>query len=153
MGKKPMVGIQMYSLRDEAERDFLGTLEKVAEMGYEAIEPMGYFNAKAPILKEKAEQVGLVIPSTFISLNFKVPGKLQNDFAKELDYAGLLGVNYIVTPWIPIQEQPTMDDIMFLSEVLTHCGQQVKDAGMNYALHHHDFEFKLVEGNQRLIFY
>ncbi|MBH5320886.1 sugar phosphate isomerase/epimerase [Paenibacillus sp. GSMTC-2017] len=143
---KPIVGIQMYSLRDEAERDLFGTLEKVAEMGYKAVELIGYFNAKAEKLKERAEQAGLRIPSTFISLNFKVIGKLQNDFAKELDYAGVLGVKYIVTPWIPVQEQPTMDDVKFLANVLTKCGQQAKDAGIQFGIHNHDTDFKLVDG-------
>lgn len=41
------IGIQMYTLRDQTERDFLGTLAKVAEMGYQAVEFAGYFGVSA----------------------------------------------------------------------------------------------------------
>ena len=37
MGSIP-IALQMYSLRDESEKDFIGTLKKVANMGYDGIE-------------------------------------------------------------------------------------------------------------------
>ncbi|MFD0589741.1 sugar phosphate isomerase/epimerase family protein [Paenibacillus sp. GCM10027627] len=143
---KPVAGLQMYSVRDEAERDLLGTLEKVAEMGYKAVETIGYFNAPPSLLKRKLDELGLVAPSAFVSLNFKTLGKLGKDFAKDIEAAGLLGVSYIVVPWVPMQEQPSMEDVKFLSDVLIRCGEQTREAGMKLVLHNHDYEFKLVDG-------
>ena len=36
-------GLQMYSVRDAAEKDLLGTLEKVAALGYHYAEFAGFF--------------------------------------------------------------------------------------------------------------
>ncbi|SFF34766.1 hypothetical protein SAMN04487969_12843 [Paenibacillus algorifonticola] len=44
---KQMLSLQMYSLRDITESDMLGSLEKVAEIGYKAVEFGGYFHATA----------------------------------------------------------------------------------------------------------
>ncbi|MEX2460572.1 MAG: hypothetical protein WD469_04615 [Paenibacillaceae bacterium] len=39
---KTKVGLQLYTLRDETAKDFIGTLRKVAEIGYEGVEFAGY---------------------------------------------------------------------------------------------------------------
>ena len=36
-------GLQLYSVRDMAEKDFEGTLKAVADLGYEFVEPAGFF--------------------------------------------------------------------------------------------------------------
>ncbi|WP_182914519.1 sugar phosphate isomerase/epimerase [Paenibacillus sp. 1011MAR3C5] len=143
---KPIAGIQMYSLRDEAERDILETLEKVAEMGYKAIESIGYFNAPPNQLKRRADELDLAIPSMLVSLNFKTLAKLGRDFARDIEIAAGIGVSYIIVPWVPMHEQPTMEDMHFLADVLIRCGEQTKAAGMKLALHNHDYEMKLVDG-------
>jgi sugar phosphate isomerase/epimerase len=32
------IALQLYTLREETQKDFTGTLEKVAEIGYEGVE-------------------------------------------------------------------------------------------------------------------
>src|SRR5690349_18577780 len=41
-----LVGVQLYSVRDEMKNDALGTLKQVAEMGYKNVEHAGYSNRK-----------------------------------------------------------------------------------------------------------
>ncbi|MHA7965376.1 sugar phosphate isomerase/epimerase family protein [Paenibacillus sp. CAU 1782] len=146
MPKKPSAGLQMYSLRDESERDMLGTLDKVAEIGYKTVEAAGYFNATPDGLRERADSLDISIPSTLVALNFKELGKLQSDFAEQVKMARELGVSYIVVPWIPMQESPSMEDITFLSGVLKRCGEQAQKAGIQLSLHNHEYEWKLVDG-------
>ncbi|WP_233568243.1 hypothetical protein [Cohnella faecalis] len=38
---KPQLGIQLYSVRDLAEKDFLGTIRQIAEIGYKNVELAG----------------------------------------------------------------------------------------------------------------
>jgi len=143
---KPIAGIQMYALRDEAERDILGTLEKIADMGYKAIESIGYFNSPPEQLKKRADELGIDIPSMLVSLNFKTLAKLDRDFANDIEFAAGIGVSYITVPWVPMHEQPTIEDMHFLADVLIRCGEQTKALGMKLALHNHDYELKLVDG-------
>lgn len=142
---KPIIGIQMYSLRDQTEIDFLATLEKVAKIGYKAVEFTGYFKMPAKELKSKLDEVGLIAPSVHVPLNFSDKKNMESDFAGQIEYARELDVSYIVTPWVPLPELPTMDNVQYLVEVFTKCASQVRAAGMQYGYHNHEFEFKMLE--------
>ena len=48
--KKFPIALQVYSVRDDLEKDFYGTLKKVKELGYDGVEFAGlYGNAPADI--------------------------------------------------------------------------------------------------------
>nr|WP_170312404.1 sugar phosphate isomerase/epimerase [Paenibacillus sacheonensis] len=143
---KPVVGLQLYTLRDQTETDFLGTIRKVAEMGYTAVEFAGYYNTPAKELKALLDELGLEAPSAHIGLNFGEPEKISADLDKQIEYAKELGLKYIVTPWAPLPENPTLDDVNKLAGILEAAGKQVKEAGLQYGYHNHDFEFKQVDG-------
>ena len=143
---KPVIGLQLYTLRDLTQKDFLGTIRKVADMGYKAVEFAGYFNTPAKELKSLLHEVGLVAPSAHVGLNFNEPDKLESDLAAQIEYAQELGLSYIITPYAPMPEIPTMNDVHKLAKILETAGKQVTAAGLTYGYHNHDFEFKLVEG-------
>ncbi|MFD0712180.1 sugar phosphate isomerase/epimerase family protein [Paenibacillus sp. GCM10027626] len=143
---KPVIGLQLYTLRDQTEKDFLGTIRKVAEMGYQAVEFAGYFDTPASELKALLEELGLEAPSAHVGLNFNEPERIEADLAKQIEYAKEIGLQYIVTPWAPLPEEPTMEDVKHLAGILEAAGKQVTAAGLKYGYHNHAFEFKLVEG-------
>ncbi|WP_225442637.1 sugar phosphate isomerase/epimerase family protein [Paenibacillus lycopersici] len=146
MVAKPVVSLQLYTLRDQTEKDFLGTIRKVAEMGYSAVEFAGYYNTPAKELKALLDELGLEAPSSHVGLNFGEPEKIAADLDKQIEYAKELGLKYIVTPWAPLPENPTMTDVDKLAGILEAAGKQVTAAGLKYGYHNHDFEFKQVEG-------
>ncbi|SDX88256.1 Sugar phosphate isomerase/epimerase [Paenibacillus sp. CF384] len=143
---KPVVGLQLYTLRDQTEKDFIGTIRKVAEMGYKAVEFAGYFNTPAKELKALLDELNLQAPSAHVGLNFGEPEKIKADLAKQIEYAKEIGLQYIVTPWAPLPENPTAEDVSKLADILAAAGKQVSEAGLIYGYHNHDFEFKLVDG-------
>ena len=53
------IGLQLYSVRNEMEKDFEGTLAKVAEMGYEGVELAGLFGKSAAEIRAMLEKNGL----------------------------------------------------------------------------------------------
>ncbi len=147
MAKKvQQVGIQMYTLRDEAEKDFLGTLRKVAAMGYEAVEFAGYFGVSAKELRETLDEIGLAAPSAHVGLDFSSLDNLQSALSKEIEYAQEVGLQYIITPGSPVPENPTLEDVTALIPFFEKASELVRAAGMKYGYHNHDFEFKKVNG-------
>lgn len=40
--KKAMIGYQVYSARDDAQKDLFGTLKALKEMGYDGVEFAGF---------------------------------------------------------------------------------------------------------------
>lgn len=143
---KPVIGLQLYTLRELTQTDFLGTIRKVADIGYKAVEFAGYFNTPAKELRDLLDGLGLEAPSAHIGLNFQEPDKLESDLAAQIEYAKELGLSYIVTPYAPLPETPEMEDVRKLAAILEKAGRQVTAAGLTYGYHNHDFEFKFVEG-------
>lgn len=54
------VAVQVYSVRDDAERDFKGTMQKIKDMGYDGVELAGLYGIKPAEVKAILEEVGLV---------------------------------------------------------------------------------------------
>ena len=53
--KKFKVGLQLYSVREDMQKDMDATLKQVSEMGYECVEFAGYFGKTAQEVKEILE--------------------------------------------------------------------------------------------------
>jgi len=140
------VGIQMYTLRDQTEKDLLGTLRKVADMGYEAVEFAGYFGVPAKELRQTLDDLGLAAPSAHVGLDFSSLEKMQSALSREIEYAQELGLQYIITPGSPVPQQPSLDDVTALIPFLEKASELVRAAGLKYGYHNHDFEFKKVDG-------
>ncbi|MEK3712481.1 sugar phosphate isomerase/epimerase family protein [Paenibacillus sp. FSL R7-0333] len=140
------IGIQMYTLRDQTERDFLGTLAKVAEMGYQAVEFAGYFGVSAGELRRKLDELGLAAPSAHVGLDFSSLDKMEQALAKEIEYAVELGLQYIITPSAPLPPNPSIEDVTRIIPFLEKASAMVRAAGMQYGYHNHDYEFKEVDG-------
>ena len=61
---KPL-SVQLYSLRERAEKDFYAVLKDVADMGYVGVEPAGFWNYTPAELKKVLDDLGLKIFSSF----------------------------------------------------------------------------------------
>jgi Sugar phosphate isomerases/epimerases len=143
---KPAIGIQLYTFRDVTKDDLLGTLKKVAEIGYQAVEFAGFFGHSAKEVRKVLDDNGLKAPSAHIPLNFQEPDKLESDLKQQIEYALELGLEYVITPWAPFPETPTETDLESFIEKIDKASQLVTAAGLKYGYHNHDFEFKQVGG-------
>lgn len=145
-GISQQIGIQMYTLRDRAEKDFLGTLAKVADMGYRAVEFAGYFGVPAGELRRTLNSLGLTAPSAHVGLDFSSLEQMERALSREIEYAVELGLQYIITPSAPLPENPTMEDVTALIPFLEKASAMVRGAGLQYGYHNHDYEFQQVDG-------
>lgn len=143
---KPKVGLQLYTLRSLTKDDFLGTIRQVAETGYEAVEFAGYFGVSAKELKAVLDECGLEAPSAHVGINFTDLALMEEGLKEQIEYAQELGLQYIITPWAPFSEVPTVEELDERIRFLTRAGELVKDAGLQYGYHNHAFEFKLLNG-------
>ena len=53
------VGLQMYTVRDVCEKDFVGALRQVADIGYEGVELAGSYGLNAEVLRDILVDVNL----------------------------------------------------------------------------------------------
>jgi len=134
------IGVQLYSVRTLMEKDVEGTLAAVAGAGFTEVEFAGYFNKTPAEIKAMLDRHGLVAPSVHA-------GDISPDaWAKSLDAAHVIGHEYIVMPWIPEERRKTLDQWKAMAADFNRAATSAKAAGVQFAYHNHDFEFKTVEG-------
>ncbi|MHA7137941.1 sugar phosphate isomerase/epimerase family protein [Rossellomorea arthrocnemi] len=132
--KQIPIALQMYTLRNELEKDFTGTLQKVAELGYEGVELAGYGGLTAKELKKKLDQLELRVASSHIPLT-----DLRSDVSKVIHYQLELGSKYIVCPYL-LPEERTEEHYIQLVDDLNSFGERCSDEGITLCYHNHEFE-------------
>ncbi|UXH43579.1 sugar phosphate isomerase/epimerase [Rossellomorea vietnamensis] len=132
--KEIPVALQMYTLRNEAEKDYIGTLQKVADLGYEGVELAGYGGLSVKELKGLLDKLNLRAVSSHISLS-----ELRTNADQVIEDQLELGSTYIVCPYLPPEER-TEEDYFRLIDDLNTIGAKCFEAGITLCYHHHDFE-------------
>ena len=90
------IALQVYSVRDFAEKDFRGTMEKIKAMGYDGVETAGLYGRTAVEVKAILDEVGLEFMSAHVPVS-----DLQQDAV--LDDYGAAGLKYIAIPWMSVE--------------------------------------------------
>ena len=62
------IGLQLYSVRRELERDFLGTLKEVKALGYDGVEMYGILDKSVKEWKDALAALELEVPSSHVSV-------------------------------------------------------------------------------------
>jgi len=144
--KPQPVALQLYTLRDLMQQDFTGVLEKVAEIGYDAVEFAGYGGLGAAEVMKRLEELGLRCAGTHEGFE-----RLSDALDQTLEFNAAIGNRYIICPAMPGQWRGSgTDGFRAFGEQLNRIGEKVKAAGMQLCYHNHDFEF-VKEGDQLLI--
>ena len=128
-------GLQMYSVRDAAEKDLLDTLEKVAALGYHYAEFAGFFGYSAEAVRDKLLECGMEVSSTHTGMQ-----ELADDVIGEtIRYHKTLGNRLIVLPWADLDNQQKLDDFVVQTEKVQ---ARLADEGIRLGYHNHAHEFK-----------
>jgi sugar phosphate isomerase/epimerase len=139
------IALQMYTLRNEAEQDFTGTLKKVAGLGYEGVELAGYGGLEARKLKEVLDHLGLKAASSHIPLS-----ELRDETEKVIEDLKVLGSRYVVCPYLAPEERTENDYIRLIND-LNEIGEKCAGEGITLCYHNHDFELtSLSDGRSAL---
>ena len=94
MSKTLPIAVQVYSVREEAERDFAGTMKKLGEMGYDGVELAGLYGKSAEEIRDSIKAAGLTAISAHVSYD-----ELAGDLEKTLQDYETIGCRYIVIGW------------------------------------------------------
>jgi sugar phosphate isomerase/epimerase len=135
------IGVQLYTVRDLMQKDFDGTIAKVAQIGYKEVEFAGYFGRTGKQVRAVVDQNGLKAPSTHVQYD-----ELDAKFPSVVDTSREIGLEYIICPWIPEELRKSPDIWKQASEKFNKCGEQAKKAGIQFGYHNHWFEFLPVNG-------
>jgi sugar phosphate isomerase/epimerase len=131
------LGAQLYTVRTLLEKDFEGTLAKVAAAGYAEVEFAGYFNQTPEQVRAVLKRHKLTAPSAHIAYDNLTGDK----WLRAIDTAHVIGHAYLVNAWVdePIRNQP--DAWKRIAETYDRAAAASKKAGIQFVYHNHNFEF------------
>lgn len=136
------VSIQMYTLRNEIQDDFIGTLEKIAKIGYQGIELLGNEHLSAAELKMHLDRLNLKVSGSHISLE-----EIKNNLENIIKYNKEIGSKYIICSYADFNNQ---EDFNELSKILSLASIRCNEEGLNLCYHNHAHEFKMINGKNGL---
>jgi sugar phosphate isomerase/epimerase len=131
----PAIGLQLYSVRRQAQGDLPGVLTKLKQIGYDEVETYwNLYSHPAPELRRMITDAGLKVPSGHFDYE-----KVESSF----DYARDLGLSYMVCPMFPKSMQNgSLDAFKQAAEQFNNWGAQARKAGFRFAFHNHNYEFQ-----------
>lgn len=136
------IGIQLYTLRNDMERDFEGTLKNIADIGYKQVEFAGYFGRSPAAVRALLKRLGLDAPAAHIG----TPASVTKDWKKTIENAKIMGHKYLIVAYIDEKDRRTLDDYRRYADMFNSAGETARKAGVRLAYHNHDFEFKPLDG-------
>ena len=152
------IGLQLYTVGADLDADPIGTLKKIAAIGYKTVELSPLAKVSAADLKKALDDNGLRNPSG----HYMLPD-LMSKLDEKIAFARQFGQEYMVVtvPWVAdpskVKADPaggqmgfflalinglSLDDWKWNAEQFNKVGEQVKKAGLQLAYHNHNFEFK-----------
>ncbi len=142
------VGLQLYTIRDAISADLQGSLKKVSDLGYKNVELAGYSGGKfyglAP--KEFKKMVNDLDMDIISSHTIVEAAGITLDNAKLMaDSHAEVGVKYCVQPWVN-EEDRNIETYKRMIAEWNKVGSIMKDAGIQFAYHNHNFEFANLDG-------
>jgi sugar phosphate isomerase/epimerase len=76
------IGLELFTVRDVTPKDYVGTLEKIAAIGYKEIEPAGGYNNMSPKqYRALLDRLGLKMPSTHSGITAGPPSEMEQQLA------------------------------------------------------------------------
>ena len=134
-----VIGLQLYSIKEEMEKDFFGSLEKVKQAGYDAVEFAGFYGHSAKELKSALANIGLAPYSAHVALD--------KDPAGMAKFAADLGLRYAITPWASCG---TLEDCLAANASLKAAASIFAAEGITVGYHNHWDEFVKYDGRYAL---
>lgn len=137
------IGIQLYTVRNQMAEDVPGTLQTIADIGYNEVEFAGYFDHTPAEIASFLRTSGLKSPSSHVSL-----ADIRDMPERIIEAAQAIGNRYLVLAWLAPEDRQTLDAYRGHIELVAGFGDQCRAAGLQFAWHNHDFEFIELDGER-----
>lgn len=149
------MGLQMYTVRQPMAQDPVGTLRKIAALGYRNLETYGfdpatlnYYGMPAADFRKRLDHQGLSTTTGHYDLHayLNQPAEAMTAYVDRCILgAQALNQKYITWAWLDPQSR-SLESFRKVAERLNMIGAQAAKAGLRVAYHNHDFEFTPQDG-------
>ena len=160
------MGLELYTVRDMIAKDYPGTLEKVAQIGYKEVEPAEGYNHMSPKeFRALLDRLGLRMPSTHSGISAGEVSAVE----KQLEGFQIMGLQYTSLsepqPARRLVRRPpnsarraqmrerlerarTVDDVKREAALYNRYGKIAQKFGIKILRHNHTMEFQPCQGSK-----
>ena len=136
------IALQLYTVRETAKHDFIGTLKEVAAMGYKGVEGGGNMGDLSPReLRKVLDDLGLNFVSGHITMDH-----IKSGFDSLIEAYVTLGAKYIGVAWVGEEWRKTAADWQRAAHTMEKAAMLCQKSDLTFFYHNHDFEFKQIDG-------
>ena len=139
------IAIQLYSLRDDMEKDMPKTLRAVRDMGYDGVEFAGLFGREPEEVRRICDELSLVPVSAHVPF-----ADMEQDPEGVAEIYHRLGCRQLVIPYLDSVYLPGNEKYGDLQKGARAVAAAAKKRGMVLCYHNHDFEFARLNGKYKL---
>jgi len=140
------IGLELYSVRDELQKDPFATVRAVAQMGYQVVEfyapYMDWSDDQTKQMRKLMDDLGIHCYSTHNDEDYFSAKNIERTRDRNL----ILGSKYVVQAWS--DPKPTLDGWKSLAGALNAAAEKLEPAGLKVGYHNHDAEWRAVEGKR-----
>jgi sugar phosphate isomerase/epimerase len=136
------VGLQLYSIREDCQKDLPGCLAAVAKMGYDGVEFAGYYGRSADELRKMLGDLNLKPFSTHINIKTLTGDELE----KTIEFNLALGNSRLTVPSLPAAK--SIDEWLGHARQFNEIAEKLKPHKMRVGFHNHARELDLLEGQR-----
>jgi sugar phosphate isomerase/epimerase len=135
MARGPL-SVQLYSVRQQIAEDLEGTLERLAALGFENVEPYGAFVVGSDEYAAALAATGLSAPSAHA-------GVLDlSDPSPAFEAAAAIGVRTIIDPAHRTEDWESIGGIARIAERINRAAEQAREYGLTFGYHNHWWELE-----------
>lgn len=136
------VALQLWSVREDCARDLAGTLEAVAEMGYDGVEFAGYHGWSAGRLRDLLGDLGLHVAGSHVGIGTLIEEELE----RSIDFNRELGNRFLIVPALPEEMMGSREAWLKVAGILNGVAERLRPEGMRTGYHNHQVEFQGISG-------
>lgn len=132
------LGVQLFTVRREAQRNLPHVLDQIRKIGYQEVESYaGLYTFSAAALHHMIRGAGLRVPSGHFN---------YSDFGSRFNYAMEMGLQWMVCPMIEPSMWGSPQGFRTAAKQFNVWGRRAKEMEMRFAFHNHDYEFRPFPG-------
>jgi sugar phosphate isomerase/epimerase len=140
--RKVPIAVQLYSVRQIAEKDLAGVLAEVARLGFQGVEFAGYYGHSAEDVRKMLDANRLKVAGTHTGLDTLLGDNLQ----RTMDYNRTIGNKNLIVPGMPQKNRASIEAWKETAKLFNEIAAKAKGEGFDVGYHNHTVEFQKMDG-------
>ena len=130
------VALKLYSIREEAEKDFVKTMQEVKKIGYDGVELAGLYGHSPEEVRDCLNEIGLIPISAHVAYQ-----EFMGDMQGTVKCYATIGCRYLAIPYLLEEQRYGTEYFKKVMKNIPEIAMTCKKVGITLLYHNHDFEF------------